>query len=165
METTTAFKRFIHLNELPLYQNPRTEDYISPMALLVSVTMGPFLVTLFHLFLTNDRSDFRAATWAWTLCLCLNGFATSLLKVSVGRPRPDYYYRCFPDGVMQLKAGTPTTAFSSLLSESTPFTSTASLNMMDAFNCTGNWRDINEGRKSFPSGHSSCELLKPSISL
>lgn len=158
METITAFKRFVHLDELPLYQNPRTEDYISPMALLVSVTMGPFLITLIHLLLTKDRTDFRAATWTWTLCLCLNGFATSVLKVSIGRPRPDYYYRCFPDGVMQLKAGIPNAAAASSFgfSGSVPPTVT-SLNMMEVFNCTGIWRDINEGRKSFPSGHSSCK--------
>ncbi|KAM7361829.1 uncharacterized protein ACRADG_012707 isoform 2-T3 [Cochliomyia hominivorax] len=138
LETQTAFKRIIHSEEMWMYKNPRTKDYVSPLSLLLAVILGPFFVTLIHLALTKDRRDFRAASWAWTLILGLNGLATSLLKISVGRPRPDFYYRCFPDGVMQLAHN-----------------GTGLDNMLDLFNCTGNPRDINEGRKSFPSGHSS----------
>uniref|UniRef100_A0A1I8MGA6 Phosphatidic acid phosphatase type 2/haloperoxidase domain-containing protein n=1 Tax=Musca domestica TaxID=7370 RepID=A0A1I8MGA6_MUSDO len=139
LETQTAFKRVIHPEEMWMYKNPRTRDYVSPLSLLMAVIIGPLVVTAFHLMLTKDRRDFRAASWAWTLILGLNGLATSLLKISVGRPRPDFFYRCFPDGVMHLTSN---------------ITSNTD-NMLDLFNCTGSITAINEGRKSFPSGHSS----------
>ncbi|XP_013119586.2 uncharacterized protein LOC106096397 isoform X1 [Stomoxys calcitrans] len=138
LETQTAFKRVIHMEEMWLYKNPRTQDIVSPLSLLLAVIFGPFIVTLVHLALTKDRKDFRAASWTWTLILGLNGLATSLLKISVGRPRPDYFYRCFPDGVMHLSNN-----------------ATNMDNLLDLFNCTGSTNAINEGRKSFPSGHSS----------
>ncbi|XP_016954179.1 phospholipid phosphatase 5 isoform X1 [Drosophila biarmipes] len=138
LETMTAFKREIHKEELWLYKNPRRPDIVRGGELLFWVIVAPFLVTVAFYWFTKDRRDFRAASWAWTLALCMNGIPTSLLKITVGRPRPDYFFRCFPDGVMVLN-----TTSSSL-----------DTSILD-FNCTGLPGDINEGRKSFPSGHSS----------
>ncbi|XP_037945247.1 phospholipid phosphatase 5 isoform X2 [Teleopsis dalmanni] len=138
LELTVPFKRKIHLEELWLYKNPRMPDIVAPLTLIVAVIFGPFCTTLLRLLISKDRRDFRAASWAWTLALCLNGVITSLLKITVGRPRPDFYYRCFPDGKMVFNNLNATTD-----------------NTIDIYNCTGNIRDINEGFKSFPSGHSS----------
>ncbi|KAH8369206.1 hypothetical protein KR009_004314 [Drosophila setifemur] len=141
LETMSAFKREIHQEELWLYKNPRRPDIVKGGELLFWVIVAPFVVTLAFYGFTKNRSDFRAASWAWTLALCMNGIPTSVLKITVGRPRPDYFYRCFPDGVMVLNNHT--------LSHWDPYNS-----ILD-FNCTGIPSIINEGRKSFPSGHSS----------
>ena len=62
-----------------------------------------------------------------------------------GRPRPDFLYRCFPDGVSKW----PGDLSDSGILHSVDISST----------CTGDEETIKEGRKSFPSGHSSCKFL------
>merc|ERR1712223_1631003 len=83
--------------------------------------------------------DLKNAILCVTLLLPLNGVVTDIIKLTVGRPRPDFFFRCWPDrgypedvSVFEIhKDGT------------------------QDLKCAGDILTLAEGRKSFPSGHSS----------
>ncbi|KAL0289647.1 UNVERIFIED_CONTAM: putative lipid phosphate phosphatase 3, chloroplastic [Sesamum calycinum] len=123
------------------------------LLLLVAMDIGLNLIEPFHRYvsaelMTDLKYPFKKDTvpmWAVPICSNLahyriSGLAYSLLvtaiitdsiKDAVGRPRPNFFYRCFPDGIAIFD-----------------------LNDGDVL-CTGDKKIIKEGYKSFPSGHSS----------
>lgn len=125
-EYTEPFRRKIHPDELWLYKNPRTASYIPPILLWPIVVFVPSFCIILSCTMRRYKMDSAQAFLALTLTLGINGVITNIMKLIVGRPRPDFFWRCFPDGH-------------------------ANENM----NCTGNIQDVIEGYKSFPSGHSS----------
>uniref|UniRef100_A0A182PQV9 Phosphatidic acid phosphatase type 2/haloperoxidase domain-containing protein n=1 Tax=Anopheles epiroticus TaxID=199890 RepID=A0A182PQV9_9DIPT len=127
LEFMAPFVRKIQPEELWLYRNPRTDSYV-PLTMLWPIVLGvPGLVFTLHYLRTRDRQELRCTVLAFTLGLGLNGVITNTIKIAVGRPRPDFFWRCFPDGVLN-----------------------------EELHCTGkDMRALMDGRKSFPSGHSS----------
>ncbi|XP_055849615.1 phospholipid phosphatase 5 isoform X2 [Episyrphus balteatus] len=126
IERIPPFKRKIFVDEVWLYRNPTTEDYVSGKVFLICTLIAPPIVILLNFLYSRNRRDLGQGFYAYTLGITLCQFLTSLLKISVGRPRPDFLQRCFPDGIIG-----------------------------DFDHCTGDIRVVNEGRKSFPSGHSA----------
>lgn len=80
-------------------------------------------------FLTNEIYPIQKKLYSYQEMPESRRILENLLLKFTGRPRPDFYWRCFPDGRGNA-----------------------------AFDCTGDPSIIKDGRKSFPSGHSSCKI-------
>ncbi|XP_053977688.1 phospholipid phosphatase 5 isoform X1 [Hylaeus anthracinus] len=126
LEKAEPFTRKIHEDELWLYKNPRTDSYVPTTILWPLVFLMPAIVIFLAFLVYKNRTDFYQAVLSVTLALGFNGVITDVIKLIVGRPRPDFFWRCFPDGKIN-----------------------------PDFKCNGNPIAIRDGKKSFPSGHSS----------
>lgn len=109
-----------------IYKRPRRDSYVPPWAVIFIVILLPLLFFSIPVLLTKRYMEFTQSFLAWTLALSINALITETVKLVVLRPRPDFFYRCFPTGLITKE-----------------------------LRCTGSYSDVIEGRKSFPSGHSS----------
>ncbi|XP_073954852.1 phospholipid phosphatase 5-like [Choristoneura fumiferana] len=108
------------------YKRPRRQSYIPLWVMVCLIIFIPLIIFALPWLLTKNYIDTTQAILAWTLALSITAMITEVIKLSVGRPRPDFFYRCYPNG-----------------------------KITKDLHCVGDVREIMEGRKSFPSGHSS----------
>ncbi|CAK8675588.1 unnamed protein product [Clavelina lepadiformis] len=137
-EEQKAFERIIQPEEWWLYKNPiSTAQRITTFKLFAIVLCVPLLtIMVFSGIFRGSQNDIFPALLCSSFAIILNGNITNCIKLMVGRPRPDFFFRCFPNG--EPPSDQPSTF---------------------DLKCTGDVDLIIEGRKSFPSGHSSFSFV------
>jgi len=118
--------------EIWRYSFPLKVDTVPPQLVPPIAFLVPSAVmAAYHVIKTPPRADTHAAVLGLFAAVLVNALLTNFVKIMVGRPRPDFMARCWPDGakVTWNADGTPACAATSV--------------------------NPDEGRKSFPSGHTS----------
>ncbi|KAF8025214.1 hypothetical protein BT93_F2147 [Corymbia citriodora subsp. variegata] len=125
------FHRFVGEDMMTDMKYPLKGNTVPFWAVPILAIVFPFIIFLVYYFTRKDVYDFHHAILGLLFSILLTAVITDAIKDAVGRPRPDFFWRCFPDGKGDFD----------------PITK-------DVI-CHGVKAVIKEGYKSFPSGHSS----------
>ncbi|KAL9262913.1 Lipid phosphate phosphatase 2-like protein [Drosera capensis] len=125
------FHRFVGKGMMEDLMYPLKSNTIPFWAVPFIAILLPFCVITIYYFIRKDVYDFHQATLGLLFSVFITAVITDAIKDGVGRPRPDFFWRCFPDG-----KGVYEEVNSDVM-------------------CTGVKSIIKEGYKSFPSGHTS----------
>ncbi|KAL7171112.1 hypothetical protein ACSBR2_035881 [Camellia fascicularis] len=125
------FHRFVGEDMLTDLKYPLKGNTVPFWAVPVICILLPLVVILIYYIVRRDVYDFHHAILGLLFSVLITGVITDAIKDAVGRPRPDFFWRCFPDGKGVFE------------------------NITRNVMCTGEKSVIKEGHKSFPSGHTS----------
>lgn len=126
------FYRFVGKDMMDDLKYPFKENTIPVWAVPIYAVLFPIVIFSVIYFRRRDVYDLHHAVLGILYAVLITGVITDAIKDAVGRPRPNFFWRCFPDG----KEVYNPSRHGDVL-------------------CHGNKADIKEGHKSFPSGHSS----------
>lgn len=109
---------------------PMKKNTVPVWAVPLYAVLLPIAIFLVIYLRRRDVYDLHHSILGLLFAVLITAVITDAIKDATGRPRPDFFWRCFPDGVPKYgKWG----------------------NVV----CHGDPGDIREGHKSFPSGHTS----------
>lgn len=124
------FYRFVGEDMMDDLKYPMKDNTVPVWAVPLYAVLLP--ITIFFLFYLRrkDVYDLHHSILGLLFAVLITGVLTDAIKDAVGRPRPDFYWRCFPNG-------------------------NGTYDRWGNVQCYGKDSDIKEGHKSFPSGHTS----------
>ncbi|XVF20721.1 hypothetical protein REPUB_Repub12eG0027600 [Reevesia pubescens] len=124
------FYRFVGKDMMDDLRYPLKSNTVPVWAVPVYAVLLPMMIFLFVYIRRRDVYDLHHAILGLLFSVIVTAVITDSIKNAVGRPRPDFFWRCFPDG------------------------KDAYDNWGNVL-CHGDKSVIKEGHKSFPSGHTS----------
>lgn len=125
------FHRFVGEFSLDNIRYPLKGNTVPFWAVPIISVIFPLIFIVSTYIRRKDPRDLHHATLGLLFSVLLSATVTDAVKDLVGRPRPDFFWRCFPDGHA---------IFNNITGEVV---------------CHGNRKAIEEGHRSFPSGHTS----------
>ncbi|KQJ96254.1 lipid phosphate phosphatase 2 [Brachypodium distachyon] len=125
------FHRFVGRDMMTDLSYPLKGNTIPFWAVPLFAVVLPWIIFVGIYFKKKNVYDLHHGILGILYSVLITAVITDAIKDAVGRPRPDFFWRCFPDGKPNYDK----------------FTS----NVI----CHGEKSVIKEGHKSFPSGHSS----------
>ncbi|OWM86285.1 hypothetical protein CDL15_Pgr011109 [Punica granatum] len=124
------FYRFVGKDMMTDLKYPLRDNTVPVWAVPMYAVLLPIAVFLLIYFRRRDVYDLHHGILGLLYAVLITAVITDAIKDATGRPRPDFFWRCFPDGVEAYDKG-------------------------GGVKCHGKDSVIKEGHKSFPSGHAS----------
>ncbi|KLO13504.1 PAP2-domain-containing protein [Schizopora paradoxa] len=135
LDKIDGFKREFSIDDPSLRFPFAEKERVPPLALYLLALAAPLILQpIINLLTVRSFWDFHVGSLGVILSLTLAGAVTQIMKITVGRPRPDVISRCKPpSGVLNPEYG-----------------------LVTATICTEtDIHKLRDGWRSFPSGHSS----------
>ncbi|THG08123.1 hypothetical protein TEA_013867 [Camellia sinensis var. sinensis] len=137
------FHRFIGSEMMTDLKYPFKPDTVPMWAVPIYAILFPCVIFLVYYISRRDVYDLHHAVLGILFSALITGVITESIKDAVGRPRPNFFWRCFKDGLpvcprFQYFVFNPST--------------------LDVMCTNKNLEVIKEGYKSFPSGHTSSDI-------
>ncbi|KAH7533930.1 hypothetical protein FEM48_Zijuj04G0183800 [Ziziphus jujuba var. spinosa] len=127
------FYRYVGKDMMTDLRYPLKSNTVPVWAVPMYAVLLPVLIFLVVYFRRRDVYDLHHAVLVLLFSGLITAVITDAIKNAVGRPRPDFFWRCFPDGKDVY-------------------------DQLGDVICHGDKSIIKEGHKSFPSGHTSCSF-------
>uniref|UniRef100_A0A5B6Z781 Putative lipid phosphate phosphatase 2 isoform X2 n=1 Tax=Davidia involucrata TaxID=16924 RepID=A0A5B6Z781_DAVIN len=132
LNVINPFYRFVGKDLMTDLKYPLKDNTVPLWAVPLYAVLLPIAIFLLFYFRRRDVYDLHHAILGLLFSVLVTGVITDAIKDAVGRPRPNFFWRCFPDGK----------------------------DVYDQWGnvaCHGDKSIVKEGHKSFPSGHTSCK--------
>ncbi|EYU30017.1 hypothetical protein ABFS82_05G036600 [Erythranthe guttata] len=130
LNITQPFYRFVGKDMMTDLRYPMKENTVPVWSVPLYAVLLPILIFTIYYIRRKDVYDLHHSVLGLLFAVLITGVLTDSIKNAVGRPRPNFFWRCFPNGQ----------------------------DLYDQLGdvvCNGKASEIKEGHKSFPSGHTS----------